>query len=146
MVPHKKLKFGLSSSFLQVLLVPGQSGANGWGVTPLLRMARSSDFATATMLLRQLPVMATRLKRLPAQSLPIQVALTFKAESISFPGVDGEWQEWGEWSHCTASCGQGLKIRARACSEPEFGGNYECPGNGTEVEGCSSDECPGVLT
>ena len=26
-------------------------------------------------------------------------------------------------SHCTASCGQGLKFRDRACSEPTFGGN-----------------------
>ena len=54
-----------------------------------------------------------------------------------------EWQEWGGWSQCTASCGQGLKIRARACSEPEFGGEDQCPGNATEVEGCSSAECPG---
>ena len=39
------------------------------------------------MLLRLLPVLATQLKRLLAQSLPIQVDLIFKAESILFQGL-----------------------------------------------------------
>ena len=56
-----------------------------------------------------------------------------------------EWQEWGHWSPCTASCGQGFKIRARACSEPAFGGDDQCPGNSTEVEDCISVECLGEL-
>ena len=56
-----------------------------------------------------------------------------------------EWQEWGTWSQCTASCGQGLKIRARACSEPAIGDNIQCPGNPTEVTDCSSAECPGEI-
>ena len=37
-------------------------------------------------------------------------------------------------------------MRARACSEPDFGGNDQCAGNATEVEGCNSAECPGRLT
>jgi len=61
-------------------------------------------------------------------------------------GIDGEWQEWGEWSQCTASCGQGLKIRARACSQPASGGNEQCSGDSTEVENCSSAECPVMTT
>ena len=76
----------LSTSFLQVLLVPGQSGVNGPNATPLRSMARSSDFATASMLLRLLPAMVIQMRRLLAQSLPIQVALLFKAESIPFQG------------------------------------------------------------
>ena len=54
---------------MQVLLAPGQSGANGLTATPLCSMARSSDSATATMLLRPLPVMATQLRQLHAWSL-----------------------------------------------------------------------------
>ena len=59
--------------------------------------------------------------------------------------IAAQWQEWGQWSQCTASCGQGLKIRARACSQPASGGNEQCPGDSTEVEDCSSAECPGEL-
>ena len=56
-----------------------------------------------------------------------------------------EWQEWGTWSQCTASCGQGLKVRGRGClqSEPAFGHNVLCPGNATEVQDCKTAECPG---
>ena len=50
-------------------LVSGQSGANGPSATPLHPMARSSDSATASMLLRLLPVMATQLRRLHALML-----------------------------------------------------------------------------
>ena len=67
-------------------------------------------------------------------------------ESYNVAAIAAEWQDWGHWSQCTASCGQGLKIRARGCSEPEFGGDLLCSGNGTEVEGCNSAECPGELT
>ena len=27
------------------------------------------------------------------------------------------WEEWGHWSGCTVTCGKGLNIRARACSQ-----------------------------
>ena len=65
----RNCKFPLSISSLQVLLVPGQSGANGPSATPLGSTARSSGFVTATMLLRLLPVMATQSRRLHAWSL-----------------------------------------------------------------------------
>ena len=55
-------------------LVIGRSGENGPSATPLGPMARSSDFVTATTLLRLLPVMAIQLRRLLAQSLVFQVA------------------------------------------------------------------------
>ena len=62
-------KFALSSSFLQTLPVPGRSGACGQFVNPVRPIARSSDSATATTLLRLLPVLANQLRRLLAQSL-----------------------------------------------------------------------------
>ena len=57
--------------------------------------------------------------------------------------IAAEWQDWGHWSQCTASCGQGLKIRARSCSEPAFGGENQCLGNSTEVDHCKTSDCPG---
>ena len=50
-------------------LVIGRSGENGPSATPLGPMARSSDLATATTLLRLLPAMATQ--RPLAQSLQV---------------------------------------------------------------------------
>ena len=56
-----------------------------------------------------------------------------------------QWQEWGGWSQCTASCGQGSRFRARACSEPEVGGDVLCLGNVTEIEECKTSECSGII-
>ena len=44
-----------------------------------------------------------------------------------------EWQEWGEWSQCTSSCGQGMQMRARACVG-------ECVGDSTETRLCSTSD------
>ena len=68
-----------------------------------------------------------------------------KYSCYNVAAIAAEWQEWGQWSECTASCGQGLKIRARACRQLASGGNEQCPGDSTEVEDCSSAECPGEL-
>ena len=72
----RNFKFPFSTSFLQVLLVPGQSGGNGPSATPPGSMTRSSGLANASMLLRLMPAMAIQMKRLLAQSLPIQVAFS----------------------------------------------------------------------
>ena len=60
-----------------------------------------------------------------------------------FQGIDSVWQGWGQWSECSTSCGNGSKVRARACSEPAFGGNDTCVGNSTETTDCLRSECPG---
>ena len=57
--------------------------------------------------------------------------------------VPAQWQDWGEWSECTATCGKGLKMRARPCFNPESGGEKVCPGSSTEVEECEDAECAG---
>ena len=58
-------------------------------------------------------------------------------------GIASEWQLWAAWSHCMASCGKGLRMRARGCSKPDYGGNDTCPGNSTETQECTSAECAG---
>ena len=54
-----------------------------------------------------------------------------------------EWQEWGDWSQCSVSCGKGAEIRARACSQPDVAGSQICSGDLTETRECNLDECTG---
>ncbi|XP_060137056.1 SCO-spondin-like [Zootoca vivipara] len=58
---------------------------------------------------------------------------------------NGGWGGWSPWTDCTASCGGGMRSRARACDSPapQGGGDY-CEGVPTQVEGCSLNPCPGV--
>ena len=59
-----------------------------------------------------------------------------------FVAKDAEWQPWGEWSHCTASCGKGIQVRARVCDGEAFGGDEVCPhGNSTEIQECDDADC-----
>ncbi|XP_029943604.1 SCO-spondin, partial [Salarias fasciatus] len=56
---------------------------------------------------------------------------------------DGGWGPWTRWSHCTKSCGGGVRSRRRECDSPspEGGGRY-CEGLRTEVTVCNADHCP----
>ena len=56
-----------------------------------------------------------------------------------------EWLPFGDWSECTASCGQGSKVRARACSHQPINGSEQCEGNAFEFENCKMAECPGEV-
>ena len=67
-------------------------------------------------------------------------------KSNNLAAIPAEWESWGQWSHCSTSCGNGSRVRGRGCSEPAFGGNDQCPGNSTEVEDCVSAECPGFTS
>ncbi|XP_052105775.1 SCO-spondin-like [Mytilus californianus] len=57
--------------------------------------------------------------------------------------VDGNWTDWSEWGSCSDTCGSGLKLRYRNCSnpEPQFGG-IDCVGNKTEIDSCNDQYCP----
>ncbi|VDH96262.1 Hypothetical predicted protein [Mytilus galloprovincialis] len=57
--------------------------------------------------------------------------------------IDGNWSGWSEWEECSVTCGGGLKIRNRTCSnpEPQFGGKY-CTGNDTHISNCADNPCP----
>ena len=59
-----------------------------------------------------------------------------------FVVVHAHWQEWGQWSQCTATCGNGTQVRARACGEAEYGGNEVCHGDSTETQDCTVADCP----
>ena len=48
-----------------------------------------------------------------------------------------EWLPFGDWSECTASRGQGSKVRARACSHPPINGSEQCSGDAFEFANCT---------
>ena len=58
--------------------------------------------------------------------------------------VDCEWNEYGEWSECSAKCGVGEQTRTRTVKqEAESGGNL-CSGPKEESKDCEIKKCPGM--
>ena len=62
-----------------------------------------------------------------------------RAVAVAVPG----WLAWGNWSQCTASCGQGTKLRGRLCSHQAINGKEQCEGNAFEFADCTMADCPG---
>ena len=69
--------------------------------------------------------------------------MTIGMEHISFVVVIAKWQEWGPWSECSDSCGNGFQERKRSCIDPEFGVVDRCLGESTETKVCILPACPG---
>ena len=54
--------------------------------------------------------------------------------------IDCEWQDYGVWSECNATCGMGLKVRYRK-NRPGDGGGINCIGSSKEVKQCTLVPC-----
>ena len=54
------------------------------------------------------------------------------------------WEEWTDWSECTASCGGGQQIRSRNKQVEKYGGD-PCEGLAQEVKPCNTHFCPSEL-
>ncbi|XP_069780132.1 A disintegrin and metalloproteinase with thrombospondin motifs 12 isoform X2 [Narcine bancroftii] len=56
--------------------------------------------------------------------------------------IDGGWNTWGSWSHCTRTCGAGVQVAERHCSNPvpKFGGTY-CTGKRKRYRICNVTPC-----
>ena len=50
--------------------------------------------------------------------------------------VVASWGNWGSWSQCTRTCGEGKTERKRECSS----GN-QCRGSATQNRDCNQSEC-----
>ena len=50
-----------------------------------------------------------------------------------------EWNSWGEWSGCSASCGGGSQYRQRTCNT--HCGVCQCQGPATEQRECNTQSC-----
>ena len=46
------------------------------------------------------------------------------------------------WTHCSASCGPGSRLRMRTCSDVTCGGR-QCLGEPAQAETCKIADCPG---
>ncbi|XP_064650190.1 hemicentin-1-like isoform X2 [Lineus longissimus] len=54
--------------------------------------------------------------------------------------VDSLWNNWGLWSACSVTCGEGTRERSRTCTPPKFGGQ-QCLGDGKQVNKCQKAKC-----
>ncbi|XP_060579784.1 coadhesin-like [Ruditapes philippinarum] len=65
-------------------------------------------------------------------------------DRICLPGpcANGGWTDWGQWSTCSVTCGDGLKSRSRTCTNPSPSpqGKY-CDGDSLEVVSCRKSSC-----
>merc|ERR1719193_604376 len=56
--------------------------------------------------------------------------------------VNGNWGSWFPFTHCSRSCGTGIKIRTRACDNPPAAnGGAPCPGSPQENRYCNTQRC-----
>nr|CAJ65510.3 HyTSR1 protein [Hydra vulgaris] len=57
--------------------------------------------------------------------------------------VDGGWTKWSEPSECSTTCGSGLKVKTRSCTDPKplFGGK-DCVGESQITLSCFLTNCP----
>ncbi|XP_057608016.1 adhesion G protein-coupled receptor B3 isoform X1 [Chionomys nivalis] len=60
--------------------------------------------------------------------------------NIALCPVDGQWQEWSSWSHCSVTCSNGTQQRSRQCTAAAHGGS-ECRGPWAESRECYNPEC-----
>ncbi|XP_052700326.1 coadhesin-like isoform X2 [Crassostrea angulata] len=57
--------------------------------------------------------------------------------------VNGGWSRWKVQSKCSVSCGGGVRVRARTCTNPPPGrGGQQCIGISTRSETCNTKPCP----
>ena len=64
--------------------------------------------------------------------------------SLSLSLVVGNWSNWGPWSACSETCGNGTRNRTRLCNNPapDHGG-ASCEGDADNREACLVRHCPG---
>ncbi|GFR25561.1 hemicentin-1 [Trichonephila clavata] len=73
-----------------------------------------------------------------------QYSETEKCDTSLECPVHGGWSEWGKWTDCTATCGQGTTRRYRSCSNPiPINGGKPCVGAPGESQSCVAIKvCP----
>ena len=52
-----------------------------------------------------------------------------------------EWLRWSEWTGCSATCGQGRRIRTRGFTPGREGPGIKPKGSDSETKLCGSGKC-----
>ncbi|XP_076802655.1 uncharacterized protein LOC143446758 [Clavelina lepadiformis] len=64
--------------------------------------------------------------------------------SVTESATEGSWTEWGEWSKCDDSCGNGNHWRYRKCVDNDEKPDFDCVGKSSEWKECTeSNTCSG---
>eukprot|EP00929_Paragymnodinium_shiwhaense_P041808 TRINITY_DN21711_c0_g1_i1.p1 TRINITY_DN21711_c0_g1~~TRINITY_DN21711_c0_g1_i1.p1 ORF type:complete len:1837 (-),score=319.72 TRINITY_DN21711_c0_g1_i1:105-5615(-) len=58
------------------------------------------------------------------------------------PAVDCDFEEWSDWTSCTAACGTGQHSRGRRIKSHAANGGTQCTGPESEVRQCEANPCP----
>ena len=59
------------------------------------------------------------------------------------PLVNCEWNEWGKWGLCSATCGGGQQFRIRTKKQIAQNGGQDCIGQSQDwSRTCNEDVCP----
>jgi len=56
-------------------------------------------------------------------------------------GVDCQWDSFGPWGECSASCGKGFQQRRKEIRQMAQNGGAPCTGSGTESRNCDLPPC-----
>lgn len=67
---------------------------------------------------------------------PARICLVLKYLCIL---VAPYWNDWGVWGPCSASCGEGTKVRTRTCEHPYCWDGTPCPGDPNDEDPCSDN-------
>ncbi|GFU58070.1 thrombospondin type-1 domain-containing protein 1 [Nephila pilipes] len=55
-------------------------------------------------------------------------------------GIIATWNDWGSWSECSSTCGQGVQSRYRLCVSST--NSSDCVGKAVQSQSCKKDACP----
>ena len=59
--------------------------------------------------------------------------------------VDCSWNEWGQWSTCSVTCGTGSQGRTRTKAQQATNGGNQCRGSSRDTRNCKTQNCPGKI-
>lgn len=79
----------------------------------------------------------------PAKALLSSQRLATKdVVATKHPAQDCLFEEWSDWTSCTAACGEGQHSRGRTIKAPSKYGGKQCSGPEEEIKQCESAPCP----
>ena len=84
----------------------------------------------------------TKLNAINATAIETQVQMCQPA-CIIFPTVHGGWTSWSVSTPCSVTCGSGVEVLTRTCTNPapQHGGT-PCQGSSRKDRACTKNPCP----